>query len=69
MKPGDYPLRSAKSRAAVRSLLAERAAKQFNRILVRFVPTENPAPADRKCTCPIPPPGTVAFCRCFCEAE
>ena len=69
MKPGDYPLRSAKSRAAVRSILAERAVKPFDGILVRLVRTERPYPPDKKCTCPKPPAGTFAICRCFCEGE
>jgi hypothetical protein len=69
MNPGDYLLRSPKSRAAARALLASKRTAGFEGLLIHFVTAESPDSHDRKCTCPIPPEGTVAFCRCFCEPK
>lgn len=65
MKPGEYPLYSPQSRAAARSLLADRKAKEGEGILVRLRKVGNPIPADRECNCPVPRAGTFAICKCF----
>ena len=66
MKPGNFPVRSAQSRAAARSLLESRRATQPNRTPIRIrLVGSGPADPNRKCTCDAPPAGTVAICRCF----
>jgi hypothetical protein len=73
-RPGQYPLGSAASRAAARATLDARSAAEglgalFE--LIRIPCRQNPRcgdggpPAPGKCTCPMPPAGTFAWCRCF----
>lgn len=69
MKPGDYPLRSTQSRAAARHVSATRRAAQGEGTLIRLRFIGSPFNPDQKCTCPPPPTGTVAICRCFCSLE
>jgi hypothetical protein len=64
-RPGNYPLGSAQSRAAARSLLVLKRAMEGEGIVFVLSAIGSPAPPGTKCTCPIPPAGTVAMCRCF----
>ena len=63
--PGQYPLGSPQSRAAARAVLTARRAGQFEGILVQFVSALGGDDLGRRCTCPAPAAGTIAFCRCF----
>jgi hypothetical protein len=67
-RPGQYPLGSPQSRAAARSLLAARRAIQGEGTLIQLIAVGPLTQPDRKCTCPVPEAGTIAICRCFCEA-
>ena len=62
---GRFTLGSRQSRAAARALLDARRKAQGKApsIVVRF--DGRTVDPDRKCTCPMPEAGTVAFCRCF----
>ncbi len=60
---GYLPLGSAQSRAAARALLTAQQEGEGTLLRLRFV-GHSPQP-DQKCTCPKPPAGTVALCRCF----
>ena len=66
MKPGEYVLGSAQSRAAARALLVSKRAVEGEGLLVVLRLIGSPPAPGRKCTCPIPPASTVAVCRCFC---
>jgi hypothetical protein len=37
--------------------------------LFRLIAVGSPAPPGTKCTCPIPPAGTFALCKCFYETK
>ena len=63
--PRQFALGSPQSRAAARALLKAKSKGQFKGILVRFVSALGCDDANRKCTCPAPPSGTIALCRCF----
>lgn len=67
-RPGRFPLGSARSRAAARALLETKRDTEEAGVLIvlRLIGTGNePGHEERKCTCPVPPAGTVALCRCF----
>lgn len=65
MNPGDYPLRSLQSRAAVRSLLAAREAMEGEGTLVQVRIVGKVFEPGRQCTCKPPKAGMFAMCRCF----
>lgn len=67
-RPGGFPLGSAQLRAAARALLEARKGAEGVGILFRLKRIGSgpkPGRTDRKCTCPAPPAGTFALCRCF----
>ena len=59
------PIGSLQSRAAARSLLADRKTQEGEGTIVRIRRIGFRIPADRKCTCPIPSATDIAVCRCF----
>lgn len=69
VKLGDYALGSPQSRAAVRALLASKRAADGEGTLFVLKAIGSPAPPGAKCTCPIPPAGTTAICKCFYETK
>lgn len=69
MKLGDYPLFSSQSRAAARHGLTARRSREGEGILVVLRVAGRSLQADQKCTCPKPPGGTFAICRCFCPSD
>jgi hypothetical protein len=64
-RPGRFPLGSAQSRAAARSLLEARRTAKGEGTLICVMAIEKPHDPDLKCTCPIPEAGTFALCYCF----
>jgi hypothetical protein len=64
-RPGQFALGSPQSRAAARALLTAKRTAQGEGILVRLVSVLGCDDPGRKCTCPTPPAGTFALCRCF----
>jgi hypothetical protein len=68
-RPGDYPLGSAQSRAAARSLLTFKRAMEGEGTMFVLEALGSPAPPGTKCTCPIPPAGSFGFCSCFYPAK
>ena len=60
----EIPL-SMQSRAVARQALTARRAAQTPGILVQLVSVAHRPEADKECTCPSPPPGECALCRCF----
>jgi hypothetical protein len=69
---GAFPLGSARSRAAARSLVEARKPKAlFRGIAIRLVDrgTDVHNMDKSKCTCPEPEDGSVVFCRCFLTGE
>ena len=70
IRPGGFPLGSAQSRAAARALFDARRDAEGGGVLVVL---ERIGSGHRtgqtkggKCTCPVPPAGTIALCRCSC---
>jgi hypothetical protein len=68
MKPGDFTLGSPQSRAAARAFLASKRATEGEGTLIRVLLVGSPPEPGRRCTCPWPPAGTFALCKCFYEA-
>ena len=69
IRPGGFPLGSAKSRAAARGLLERRRAMEGAGtlfVLERIGSGHGTGQtAGGKCNCSVPPVGTFALCRCF----
>ena len=67
--PGDFPVGSLESRAAVRAILEARETQQGGGVLIHLRFVDPKAKTDReigqKCSCKPPKPGTVAVCWCF----
>jgi hypothetical protein len=64
VRPGEYLLGSAVSRAAARALAEARRALEGEGTLIRVCLVGGPEDSDKKCTCMIPRAGTFAVCRC-----
>ena len=68
-RPGGFPLGSAQSRAAARGLLEHRRAVEGAGTLfvLERIGSGHGAGQTKggKCTCPVPPAGAFALCRCF----
>jgi len=67
-RPGSFPIGSAQSRAAARTLLEARKGAEGVGILFRLERIgsgHRPGRTDRKCTCWPPKAGTFGLCRCF----
>ena len=60
-----FPLGSMQSRAAARSLLDARRATEGEGTLLIIDDIGMPCDPNKKCTCPRPPAGTLAICKCF----
>jgi hypothetical protein len=69
LRPGDYGLDSAQSRAAARALLDARRTVEGVGTLFRLLRVGGGHDPGRKCTCRRPEAGTFALCRCFYEAR
>jgi hypothetical protein len=65
VRPGEYPLGSAVSRAAARALAEARKALAGEGTLIRVRLVGGPEDSDKKCTCMTPEAGTFMVCRCF----
>jgi hypothetical protein len=67
-RPGNYAIGSPQSRAAARTLLdARKEAKGTGVpfVLERIGKGDGPGRGGGKCSCPVPPAGTFALCKCF----
>ena len=62
---GRFPLGSPESRATARHLVATKQAMEPEGYLFRLFHLCRPPRPDQTCTCPRPPMGTFALCRCF----
>ena len=70
LRPGDFPLGSIESRAAVRAMLASRKANSGQGLTVCFIPAKDGQPdisPNAKCTCKPVATDQINYCYCFCK--